>query len=70
MAHHHENNDSPEDAMNDFKPFVLIERTISEIRQAHWPFKGSWKKSRKRGIKVAKRQRWVQKARQLLPMKP
>lgn len=55
--------------MNDFRPFVLIERTLSEVRPAHWPFKGSWQKSGRRGIQLAKRQRWAQKARKLFPLR-
>lgn len=58
------------DAMNDYRPFVLIERTLSEVRTTHWPFKGSWQRSAKRGMKLAKLQRWVQKARKLSSPQP
>jgi hypothetical protein len=54
--------------MRDYKPFLLIERTLSQLRPAHWPFKGGWHKSSKRGIKLANRQRWERKARKLVAM--
>jgi hypothetical protein len=51
--------------MNDFKPFLLIERTFSEMRLTHWPYKGSWQRSGKRGAKKAKQRRWVRKAQEI-----
>jgi hypothetical protein len=55
--------------MNRFKPFLLIERTMSEMKSQHWPFKGSWKKSGKRGVKKARQQWWARKAKRLVVLR-
>ena len=51
--------------MNDF-PFLLIERTMSEMKSPHWPFKGSWHKSGQRGVKKAQQHRWLRKAKKIV----
>jgi len=46
---------------------LLIERALSQLKPVHWPFKGSWQKSTKRGAGIAKQRRWVRQARKLFP---
>ncbi len=55
-----------EQLMNCFRPFSLIERTMSEMKSQHWPFKGSWKKSGKRGVIKARQQWWARKAKRIV----
>ncbi|HEX6532230.1 MAG TPA: hypothetical protein VF019_06355 [Nitrospira sp.] len=48
--------------MNGFRRVILIERILSDMKPRHWPFKGSWQRSGKRGVRKSLHQRRLRKA--------
>lgn len=40
----------------------LIERILSDMKPRHWPFKGSWQRSGKRGSRKSVQARRLRKA--------
>ena len=48
--------------MKMFRHASLIERILSDMKPRHWPFKGSWRLSGKRGARKSVEQRRLRKA--------
>lgn len=48
--------------MKTFKHASLIERILSDMKPRHWPFKGSWQRSGKRGARNSVQERRLRKA--------
>ena len=48
--------------MKMFRHASLIERILSDMKPRHWPFKGSWRRSGKRGARKSVQQRRLRKA--------
>lgn len=48
--------------MKMFRHASLIERILSDMKPRHWPFKGSWRRSGKRGARKSVQERRLRKA--------
>lgn len=43
------------------RPVLLIERAAQYIKPAHWPFRGSWTRSVRRGRRTVEQIKWTRR---------